>query len=395
MRRREFLQTALAPVVLPGLDELKRVKITKITGFRHRCRRINLLGKDARRDVRGWFVSEDLLWIATDQGIEGVGTGSATPGLARRMLGHTLDEYWKPGIGVVSPLGRFDQALYDLVGQALTAPTWLILGGMGPEWVPVCDGSIAFNDLLPEFQKRGVARLLEQVEASLKSGHRAFKVQVGRGFKWMDPRAGLKRDVEVVRSIRKLVGKQVSLMVDANDAFDLESAERWLDAVGDELLVVDAMFPEQVDRDLMLKDFLKKKGWSTLVADGESADDLDDFEGLIDHHALDVLRPDIHTFGLSRQCALARKLSLKSGIKLAPHNEGSFLGFYAQLMLGRAIPNLFKAEQDPCSSDLFDTSRFEFKEGKVRVPWFPGCALSLREDVFKRDYQQDAWSVAL
>jgi L-alanine-DL-glutamate epimerase-like enolase superfamily enzyme len=48
-------------------------------------------------------------------------------------------------------------------------------------------------------------------------------------------RPRFQREVEVVQAVRKLVGKDVKLMVDANDGFDLDSTCRWLDAVGDDL----------------------------------------------------------------------------------------------------------------------------------------------------------------
>lgn len=396
MNRRQFLHTPLVPLFLPrqdDLDALKKVTITKITGFRHDCPRPRVAGKNAQKDVHGKFTSEEVLWIATDSEIDGIGVGSAHPELARGLIGHTLDEYWKRGIGVVSPLGSADHALYDLIGKALDRPTWKVLGGFGPEWVPVYDGSVYFNDLLPEFQSRGVAHLLQGVEASLKAGHRAFKIKIGRGAKWMEPKAGFARDIEVVRAVRKLVGKDVRLMVDANNAFDLESAEEWLDAVGEELYFVEELFPEQIDRNLLLKKYLKEKGRTTLVADGESADDIDDFTGLINHDALDVLQPDIRVFGLTRQCVLARKMAPHPGLKLAPHNWGSFLGLYMQLVLARGIPNFLIADQDPSSSDLFDTSAFLFAEGKMRVPDVPGCGLVIREDVYEKKYAARAWVV--
>jgi hypothetical protein len=64
-----------------------------------------------------------------------------------------------------------------------------------------------------------------------------------------------------------------------------------------------------------------------------------------------------------------------------------------QLVLARGTPNVLIAEQDTAASDLFDTSAFEFKEGKIRVPDTPGCGLILREDVFKRSYLPLAWTV--
>jgi L-alanine-DL-glutamate epimerase-like enolase superfamily enzyme len=402
MNRRQFLKAALVPMLVPrqglepcGLADLKKYTINRVTGFRHVARRPHVAGKNAVKDVHGANASEDVIRIATDVGVEGIGVGTTSPDEARLLLGHSLDEYWRTGIGVLSPLGRSDHALYDLVGKATATPTWRILGGAGPDWVPVYDGSVYFNDLLPEHNGMvGVPRLLHEVAQSLKNGHRAFKIKVGRGFKWMDAEAGLRRDVEVVKAIRGLVGKDVKLMADANNAFDLETTERFLDAVGSELYFVEEMFPEQVDRNLLLKDYLKKRGFSALVADGESARDLDDFDVLIAHEALDVFQPDIRVFGLTRMCVLARKLAVRPRLKLAAHNWGSFLGLYMQAIVGRSVPNFLVAEHDPCTSDLFDASSYTFKDGRLRPPETPGCGLTLREDVYKARYAADAWTVS-
>lgn len=400
MRRREFLQktasflggASLTHSPLAGSsNDLKRFKITQITGFPHVCPRPKLVGKNSYLDIHGSTTSENVLRISTNQGIEGIGIGTATPEVARQLLGHALDEYWTTGIGIVSPLQHADHALFDLVGKALSVPAWRLMGGHGPEWVPVYDGSVYFNDLLPEYTGKGVARLLEEVEESLKTGHRAFKIKVGRGFKWMEKQAGFQRDVEVVTSIRKLVGRDVKLMVDANNGFDLATTQQWLDAVGDELFFIEEMFPEQVEQDLNLKAYLRTKGWNTLVADGESAREVSHFDPYIQNDAIDVLQPDIRAFGLTLQWQLSHQIEAKPGIRLAPHNWGSFLGLHMQLVLARGIPNLLMAEQDRSSSDLFDTSAFVFREGRIYVPDLPGCGLILRESVFRDKYRDKAW----
>jgi D-galactarolactone cycloisomerase len=403
MNRREFHLAAAATLAGASLaparteiktDELKKFKVTKVAGFRHVCPRPKLVGKNSRLDVHGKQTSDNVLRIATDQGVEGIGHGATTQENARKLLGRTLDEYWKPDIGVVSPLGRADHALYDLVGKALGVPTWKLFGGQGPEWVPVYDGSIYFNDLLPEFENKGVARLLDEVEMSLNAGHRAFKIKVGRGAKWMEAKAGFRRDVEVVQAIRNRVGKDVKLMVDANNGYDLDGTMRWLDAVGDDLFFVEEMFPEVVEQDLRLKEYLRRKGWKTLAADGESAREVRHFDPFIEREALDVLQPDIRAFGLTLQWELSRKAATRPSIKLAPHNWGSFLGLYMQLVLARGIPNFLIAEEDRSTSDLFDASAFVMKDGRMSVPDSPGCGLILREDVFKKKYQETAWVVS-
>lgn len=398
MNRRDFLEVALGPLVAPLADDpladLKKYTVTRITGFRHTATRPRVAGKSARRDVDGAAVTEDVLRIMTNVGVEGFGFGTTTPADARSLIGRSLDEFRKTGLGIVSPLGRADHALYDLVGKALALPTWKILGGAGRESVPVLDGSFYFNDLLPESEGRsGVPRLLHEVEQSLKSGHGALLIQVGRGIRWMEPEAGFRRDVEVVKAVSKLAGKKINLVADAGGAFDLESTERFLDAVGDVLVIVSELFPAQVERNLIFKDYLAKKGYKTLVAGGASARDLTDYNALIAHKAIDVYQPDIRVFGMTRACALARRLSLEPSLRLAPRGWGSFLGLTMQLVIARAVPNFLIAEQDPCVSDLFDASAFKLAEGKIRAPDVPGCGLTLVEDMFQAKYAKDAWSV--
>ena len=102
MNRREFLQagagvawhapSADARGASRG-DDLKRFRINKITGFRHVCPRPKLIGKNAVLGVHGRQTSENVLRIATDQGVEGVGVGTTKPETAHRLLGHTLADF--------------------------------------------------------------------------------------------------------------------------------------------------------------------------------------------------------------------------------------------------------------------------------------------------------------
>ena len=146
-----------------GADELKRCVITKVTGFRHVGQRPRFVGKNSHLDDHGRTTTDHVLRIMTDRGVEGIGVGNVTPEVARRVVGHSLDEFWSAERKVVSPLGRADHALYDLIGKVVGVPAWKLLGGEGPEWVPIYDGSIYFDDLQPEFADRGVARIVEEV----------------------------------------------------------------------------------------------------------------------------------------------------------------------------------------------------------------------------------------
>jgi L-alanine-DL-glutamate epimerase-like enolase superfamily enzyme len=409
MRRRQFLRasalgfasaatgirTASGAKGSPATDDLRRFRITSVTGFRHVCPRPKLVGKNSHLDVHGNTTSENCLRIATDQGVEGIGVGNLAREAAQSLVGMSLDQLWAPDHGAVGPIGRADHALFDLVGKALGKPSWELIGGRGPEWVPVYDGSIYFADLLPEHLGRGISRILDEVEQGMERGHRAFKIKVGRGYKWMEKSAGFDRDVEVIRAIRRLVGPEVLLMADSNNGFDLDETLRFLDAIETSLFFAEEMFPEDVKLDLRLKDEIARRGLKTLVADGESAREVDHFDPYLDAGALDVLQPDIRAFGLSLQWELSRRIEASgTPARLAPHNWGSNLGVFMQAILARGIPNFLSAEWDTSTSDLFDTSAFSFRDGLLRVPDTPGCGLVLRDDVFSARYASEAWTVS-
>jgi L-alanine-DL-glutamate epimerase-like enolase superfamily enzyme len=403
VNRRHFLGHCgllpLAPLLVGSTDdELRRHTITHITGFRHRAPRPKLVGKNSHLDIHGDSTGDSVLVLGTNQGASGFGSGNISKEAAQRIVGLPLSDLWNTEEGSIGPLGRADHALFDLVANVLDVPAWKLLSPepRGFERVPVYDGSIYFNDLLPEYEKQGVARLVEEAHAGRERGFRAFKIKVGRGYKWMEKQAGFRRDVEVVHALRESLGPDIKLMVDANNGFTLEETLRWLDQVGKENLhFVEEMFPESAEQDLALKDYIKQQGWTTLVADGESAREPEHFTPYLESRALDILQPDIRAFGLSLQARLARTMNkLNPDARLAPHNWGSHLGGYMQLVLARAIPNFAMAEIDFSTSDLFDGSAFVWQDGAVQVPSTPGFGLTLRSDVFRDRYEDGAWTVS-
>jgi len=363
--------------------ESSGVRIVRVSRYYLEFPRWKHVGKNARLEDHGLSAKDSLVRIETDSGVEGWGQSRASEAEARRLLRRDPLSFYDVAQGIRSPLQRNDAPLWDLVGKLLKQPAWRLLGAQGPEWVAAYDSSFYFSDLDPEFSNRGVARIVEEVEYSLAQGHRAFKLKVGRGFRWMEREAGLRRDIEVVRAVRQAVGPGVRLMADANDGYDPATTRRFLEQVGETLFWIEEPFPERVAQDLELKAWIRGRGQHTLLADGESVGDPARYRPYIRSKALDVLQGNVLGFGLQRLRELSR-LTAPAGISLAPNNWESFFGFYLEAILGRAVPNLLMAEQDPCSSDAVDVSGFELKDGHVRAPDTPGCGWTVRMDVLAR-----------
>lgn len=394
MQRREFLGALLTGTLLsraltaePAPADLK---VTRVVGFRVICRRSKVAGKNSRLDVHGDRATDRMLRIFTNQGVEGLGNCRASEQDAAKLLGtNPLSLHQHDANRMTGPLGRGTMPLWDLLGKLRGKPVYELLGGKGPARVPVYDGSIYFADLLPQYQDRWEDRFREEIDMARKVGHVAVKVKIGRGAKWMPRAEGDARDAAVVRLIRKHAGADLLIGVDANNGYDLEGTKRLFDQIGEEQIAfAEEMFPEHVEQCLEFKAYLRERGLSTLVADGETQGELDVFKPFIQSRAIDVYQGDMNRFGfegIRQEAAWAAEQNLQ----VAPHNWGSLVGFYMQLQVGRAIHNFYRAEHDPLSTPVLVADDYRIAGGTASVPQSPGCGIAVDEQKFADDAQID------
>ncbi len=388
MRRRDFLTAAAGAALLPRLLQAalppRDVKITRIVGFDLTSRRPKLVGKNSRRGVHGDRARDRMVRVFTNAGIEGLGNCRLGREKLAGLLGkNPIDWFDASRRSMDDVLGTQDMPLWDLVGKVLKKPVYELLGGRGPERVPVYDGSIYFADLLPQYADRWRDRFKQEIDMARKHGHRAVKVKIGRGAKWMDRAEGDRRDVEVLQVIRRHAGDDFLVGVDANNGYDLAGTKRFLNRAGElNLAFVEEPFPETVDQCLDLKRFMAERGWKTLLAEGETVGDLQAYRPFIQAKAVDVLQGDMNHFGIDgilTEASWARP----QGILVGPHNWGSLVGFYMQLQVGRAITNVYRAEHDPLSTDLLIAEGYKIGGGTCSVPDAPGFGLKVDQQKFR------------
>ena len=365
------------------------VRITRVVAFDLRSRRNKVAGKNARLDVHGDSAVDPMVRIYTDApGVEGLGVCRADKDKLAQLLGRDPVEFLAAGVRRMrGPLGSQTMALWDLVARVRGKPACELLGAApnaagAARKVPVYDGSVYFADLLPQYADAWEDRIKREIDLGLELGHRAFKIKIGRGSKWMPREEGDARDVAVVRAIRRHAGTDVLLAVDANNGYDLEGAKRFLDRAGDaSLAFTEEMFPEVVEQCLALKEFFRERKWDTLLADGESQGDLEVFKPFIAAGAIDLLQADMNRFGVDGILAEA-EMARPKDIRVCPHNWGSLLGFYHQLHVGAATENFYRAEHDPLSSEVLVADGFAIKDGYATLPPTSGFGLRLNEDRF-------------
>ena len=96
-------------------------------------------------------------------------------------------------------IAAVDTALWDCLGKTLKVPCWQIWGG--------CHDSIPAYGMLGWINYTE-EQLKQRCEQALSQGYRALKLKVGFPT--------LKEDVKRIEFVRKIIGEDVRLMVDAN-----------------------------------------------------------------------------------------------------------------------------------------------------------------------------------
>ncbi len=93
-----------------------------------------------------------------------------------------------------------DEALYDIKGKALGVPVFELLGGLYREDVPVAHslGWMEYEEAVAEGK------------AAVEEGIRTIKIKVGRSAEY---------DVNVVREVRRTIGEDIDIVVDANQGW--------------------------------------------------------------------------------------------------------------------------------------------------------------------------------
>lgn len=382
MNRREFLAAAASGLALGKVawaqDVPRDIRITRVVNFELEMTRPKHVGKNSYRHDHGPKAYDRVLQIHTNAGISGCGTCSTGANECALLLGsNPMDFFDTKARRMTGPLGRFSSPLWDLVGKILGRPVWQLLGAAGPREVGVYDGSIYFTDLRPQFANDWKDEFRREIDRTLAIGHRAFKIKIGRGKLWMLAEEGYARDVEVVRHIRRHVGPDILLGVDANDGYDFERTKRFVKDTADcKIAFIEEMFQDSVPQYQALKSYMRENGWNILIADGENKRFPRDMQAWVDGQAVDILQGDMNLFGFEDILAEA-DMARPHKILVAPHNWGSLFGYYLQLHVGRAIDNFFRAEEDPMTCPAVIAEGFTIRDGRVRVPDAPGLGIEL------------------
>jgi len=349
------------------------------------------VGKNSHLGAVGWGGGYQVRRVITDQGASGWGMSHVKDDVVAPLIGRSVPNLYDMEQGVSDEARAIEIPLHDLVGNILGKPVYALLGSQGPTSVPIYSGAVYFDDLEPENQPRGVEGVLASCQQDHDVGYRAFKLKIGRGFKWMPKAEGIQRDIDVTRAVRERF-PECRILVDGNDGFTVEEFIAYLDGVRDcDVYWIEEPFLETRDDYLKLREFMRTIDCRALIADGESCprhppqpteyggyevEFVDHLYALAAEKLVDVFLLDLGTLGYTRWRHLMPKLKA-AGILASPHTwMWTPRPIYAA-HLAAGLGDVAIVEGIPGKAAGIDYSAFTFANGDLQMPEAPGFGLGL------------------
>ena len=251
-------------------------------------------------------------------------------------------------------IAAFDVALYDLKARRAGLSLAKLLGSYRD--------SVACYNSSGGFLHTPLEQLLVNAAASRERGIGGIKLKVGQPDRALDIRR--------VEAVRKHLGDDAPLMIDANQQWDRPTAQR-LCRIFEDLNLV--WIEEPLDAYDHEGHAALAAQFDTPIATGEMLTSAAEHGDLIRHRAADYLMPDAPRVGGITPFLKIAAQAEHAGVMLAPH-----FAMELHVHLAAAYPSEPWVEHFDWLEPLFN-ERLQISGGRMQVPTLPGLGLSLSE----------------
>jgi D-galactarolactone cycloisomerase len=225
--------------------------------------------------------------------------------------------------------------------------------------------------------------LVEEALGYLQQGYKAMKLKIG---------FGLEDDLQKIRAIRKAIGPEPRLMLDANCAYNASEAI-WLGKRIEELdifWIEEPIPPEDIQGHIEFKAKV-----NIMLAAGESEFARYGFRDLISRRAVDIIQPDLCAVGGFSEMLKIIAMATAWNLRCIPHVWGTAIGLAANLQLQAAMPHFptslnpeeslmeFDRTANPLRTELVEES-FEMEGTRMVIPRRPGLGIRLNRRAMEK-----------
>lgn len=271
----------------------------------------------------GWLIVE----IFTDEGLAGIGNAALAPQVTKQVIDLYLNPiligadpweseflwqqmyrktmaFGRKGV-VMAAISAVDIALWDILGKSARQPVYRLLGGKTKTRIPV-------------YASRLYSSPLDQLAAEAKrykeDGYKAMKLRFGWGP--TDGAPGMRRNVDLVRTVRETVGDEIDVMADAYMGWTLDYAKRMIQLLEPFHLrwLEEPVTPDDIHGYAELK-----RAARIPIAGGEHEHTIYGFRELLEARAVDYIQFDTNRVGGITQARKIAAMAEAHSIPVIPH----------------------------------------------------------------------------
>ncbi|NHI93089.1 MAG: mandelate racemase/muconate lactonizing enzyme family protein [Candidatus Lokiarchaeota archaeon] len=262
--------------------------------------------------------------------------------------------------------GLIDMAIYDLIGKLKNKPACDLISDKHMDKIPLAC-------LIP----------LGDIETSIKSvetfknlGYKTFRCKLGRN---------IEDDVFISETIRKLIGPEMKMRVDYNQAYTPEEAVKAIKAI-EKFKIMVAEQPVNKN-DFIGMAYVQKRVEVPLMAH-EGFFSLQDFQVLVELGGIGVLGINSERPGGVTNALKALDYANKIGMKALVHNQCLGIASAMLIHLVAAKFDLFTHDTELMGNimlkDDLIKKKIKYSNGFVHVPKGPGWGVELDEKALEK-----------
>lgn len=343
-----------------------------------------------------------LILVHTDTDQVGIGSCYSHPALVFLIVQQQLDpmlrgedptdveSIWEKMYGItrwygrkgaaMSALGGVDTALWDLKGKALGKPVRALLGGE-TDSCPAYASGLLWND---------IDRLAAEAAQHIDRGFRRVKMRLARSEQY---------DVAAVEAVRKAIGPDHDLMVDASMRYHLDLAQRMGNFFRQQKVYwyEEPFAPEDLDSFTALRGVAcGSDAVGVPLAAGENEFGLQGFRELMRVGAVDIVQPDASRCGGITEVARVARLAAEHKLRFATHSWSDAIAIVANAQVVSSFSNGITVEIDRTGTPFIEDLLVEplsVKDGLLMLSDAPGLGVELNNDVVQRLRMSDPLTI--